>query len=101
MSTPIRRTRSPCCARAARGHATAAPPSRVMNARRFIFAVTRSPRGAQQERLGDRQSKHLGGGKIDDKIEFGRLLDWDFAGLRATQNLVDILGSTAKLIIPV
>ena len=30
MSTPIRRTRSVCCARAVSGHA-AAPPSRVMN----------------------------------------------------------------------
>ena len=26
-STPMRRTRSPCCARAASGHAAAAPPS--------------------------------------------------------------------------
>jgi len=26
---------SPCCARAASGHAAAAPPSRVMNSRRF------------------------------------------------------------------
>jgi hypothetical protein len=32
--TPIRRTRSPCCARATSGHA-AAPPSSVMNERRF------------------------------------------------------------------
>ena len=30
MSTPMRRTRSPCCARAASGHA-AAPPRSVMN----------------------------------------------------------------------
>jgi hypothetical protein len=29
------RTRSPCCARAASGHATTAPPSSVMNSRRF------------------------------------------------------------------
>jgi hypothetical protein len=29
-----------CCAHAITGHA-AAPPSRVMNARRFIFAVIR------------------------------------------------------------
>src|SRR5215831_6797915 len=36
MSTPMRRTRSPCCARAASGHA-AALPSSVMNARRFII----------------------------------------------------------------
>src|SRR5262249_28792840 len=30
-----------CCARAASGHAATAPPSRVMNSRRFIFAVIR------------------------------------------------------------
>ena len=35
MSTPMRRTCSTCCARAAIGHATAAPPSSVMNSRRF------------------------------------------------------------------
>ena len=35
ISTPIRRTRSPCCARAATGHA-AAPPSSDMNSRRLI-----------------------------------------------------------------
>ena len=34
MSTPMRRMRSPCCARAASGHAAAAPPSSVMNSRR-------------------------------------------------------------------
>jgi hypothetical protein len=28
----------------AQGHATAAPPSSVMNSRRFIFALIRSPR---------------------------------------------------------
>ena len=44
MSTPMRRIRSPCCARAASGHAAAAPPSSVMNSRRFILALIRSPR---------------------------------------------------------
>jgi hypothetical protein len=38
--TPIRGTLWDCCARAASGHAAAAPPSSVMNSRRF----TRSPR---------------------------------------------------------
>jgi hypothetical protein len=33
-----------CCARTASGHAAAAPPSSVMNARRFIAAIIRSPR---------------------------------------------------------
>ena len=40
MSTPMRRIRSLCCARAASGHA-AAPPTSVMNSRRLIVA----PRG--------------------------------------------------------
>src|SRR5262249_53671904 len=34
----MRRTRSPCCARAASGHA-AAPPRRVMNSRRLISSI--------------------------------------------------------------
>ena len=41
ISTPMRRTRSLCCALAAGGHDTAAPPSNVMNWRRPII---RSPR---------------------------------------------------------
>src|SRR5262249_16558756 len=32
------------CARAASGHAAVAPPSSVMNVRRFMFALTRLPR---------------------------------------------------------
>src|SRR6516225_1668543 len=40
ISTPMRRMRSPCCARAASGQAAAARPTSVMNSRRF----TRSPR---------------------------------------------------------
>src|SRR6516162_4527978 len=40
ISTPMRRTRSPCCARAARGHAVT-PPSSVMKSRRFIRSLRR------------------------------------------------------------
>src|SRR5215471_21614956 len=36
MSRPTRRTRSPCCARAASDHDAAAPPSSVTNSRRFM-----------------------------------------------------------------
>jgi len=36
IKTPIRRIRSGCCARAASGHAAAAPPSSVMNERRLM-----------------------------------------------------------------
>ena len=38
MSTPMRRIRSACCARAASGHVAAAPPIRLMNSRRLIAA---------------------------------------------------------------
>src|SRR6266849_1709646 len=44
MSTPMRRTRSPCCARTASGHAIAAPPSSVMKSRRFTAASRASDR---------------------------------------------------------
>ena len=36
MSTPMRRTRSACCARAASGQAAAVPPRNVMNSRRLM-----------------------------------------------------------------
>jgi hypothetical protein len=36
VSTPIRRIRSPCCARAARGHVAVTPHRSVMNSRRLI-----------------------------------------------------------------
>jgi hypothetical protein len=36
MSAPMRGIRLPCCARAASGHAAAAPLSSVMNSRRFM-----------------------------------------------------------------
>jgi hypothetical protein len=35
---------------------------------------------AQMERLRDRQTKRLGGGQIDDEIEFARLLDGNSPG---------------------
>jgi hypothetical protein len=36
ISTPMRRIRPACCARAASGHVAAAPPSNVMNSRRLM-----------------------------------------------------------------
>ena len=43
ISTPIRRTRSACCARAASGHAAAVPPSSVMNSRRLTSSIGLPP----------------------------------------------------------
>ena len=48
MSTPIRRIRSPCCARAATGHAAAAPPMSLMNSRRRIAIVLEEGRQSSQ-----------------------------------------------------
>src|SRR5947207_4736013 len=50
--------------------------------------------GTQKKQFGDRQPERLRGLEIDDEIEFSRLLDWDFAGLRSPQNLVDIISGT-------
>src|SRR5439155_13769313 len=44
------------------------------------------------------EAEHLGGRKIDDKLESGRLLDRNIAGLRTAQNLVDQLGGAPELI---
>src|SRR5262245_35015661 len=38
MSTPMRRIRSGCCARAEKGHAIAPPPITLMKSRRLIAA---------------------------------------------------------------
>jgi acetate kinase len=38
VSTPMRRIRSPCCARTAIGQAAAAPPSSVMKSRRLLIS---------------------------------------------------------------
>src|SRR5215467_9585760 len=56
-STPTRRMRSPCCARAASGHVAAALPRSVMNSRRFtaqVPPVLRTERIAHLSTAGDR-----------------------------------------------
>ena len=52
--------------------------------------------GAQQERFGDSQAERLGGGEVDDEIEFSRLLDREVARLRPAQDLVDHVGGAPK-----
>src|SRR5215471_5188352 len=44
INTPTRRTRSPCCARAASGHAATPPPSATSNSRRPMVTVIRPSR---------------------------------------------------------
>src|SRR5262252_647077 len=47
--------------------------------------------GAQKERFGNRQAERLRRREIDDKLEFGRLLDWYVARLYSMQNLVHVI----------
>ena len=68
-----RRIRSGCCARAASGHAAAAPPSSVMNSRRFITRLTR--RRARGASGGTVRPSALSGLEIDDQFVLGRLHD--------------------------
>src|SRR5262245_53636742 len=52
----------------------------------------------QQECFCNLQSEHLGGGRIDDKVELGWLLDRQVCRLRTSQYFVDILGRAPKQI---
>ena len=65
ISTPIRRVRSGCCARAPNGHVTA-PPINVMNSRRLIA----SPKSQEAHRSGS----ELGGESPTD-VRFGSKAD--------------------------
>src|SRR5262249_19643368 len=70
-SLPIRQILPARCARPATGHATAAPPSSVMNWR----LLTRSPRRRHLQRERHLQAERLSGLEIDDQLEFGWLQD--------------------------
>src|SRR4051812_8433297 len=63
-----------------------------MNSRRSFDHLV----GAQEERLRDRQSECLGGSKIEDELELGRLLDREVGRLCPAQNLVDKVGSAPE-----
>jgi len=44
------------------------------------------------------EPKHLGGGQVDDKIELGRLLDRDVAGLCPAQNFVEEIAGASVIV---
>ena len=45
--------------------------------------------GAQQEGFGDRQPKRFGRSQVDNKLEFGGLLDRHVGRFRPAQNTID------------
>src|SRR6266478_2659044 len=51
-----------------------------------------------QERRRDRQAEGLGGLRVDDQLELGRLLYGQVAGLGALENLVHVDGGAPKQI---
>ena len=83
----MRRIRSPCCARAASGHAAAAPPSSVMNSRRS-HSITSSARASSVG--GTVEAERLGGLEVDHELELGRLIDRQVGGLFALENPSDV-----------
>src|SRR5262249_3816062 len=52
--------------------------------------------GAQQNRLGYRKAKRLGGLEVHDHLKFGRKLHREIARFRTAQNAIDISGGTTK-----
>src|SRR5262249_10536400 len=57
--------------------------------------------GAGEQRRRHLDAERLRGREIDDKIELGRLLDWQVRRLSPTQNLVGKIGSAPKLAWPI
>ena len=89
-----RRIRSDCCARAASGHAAAAPPSSVMNSRRLI----RSPRRRGRAAWRHVEAERLGGLEIDHQFVLGRRLHRQVGGLLALEDAIDVAGRAAVLV---
>src|SRR5262249_60670035 len=75
IRTPTGHIRSGCCARAATGPASAAPPTSVMNSRRF----TRSPLGVIYRQKHERDLKQFLQQLLKSRPEFARLREpWNF-----------------------
>ena len=84
-----------CCARAASGHAVAAPPSSVMNARRS-HSITSSARSEQFVRHG--KTEHPGGREVDDQLEVSRLHDRQIGRPVALEDAAGIAADLAACI---
>ena len=84
-----------CCARAASGHAAAAPPSSVMNSRRFI----RSPRRRGRAAIGGTsRPSALAVLRLIDQLVLGRRLHRQVGRLLALEDAVDVAGRAPVLV---
>src|SRR5262249_49199287 len=94
ISTLTRRIRSPCCARAASGHA-AAPPSSVMNesASSLDHLV-----GAGKHGCRNVETQRLRGLEIDRQLELGRCLYGKVSRLLAFEDAIDVAGRASILV---
>src|SRR5262245_35245246 len=80
---PMRRIRSPCCARAASGH-VAAPPSSVV--------------GAGEQRVRHVEAERPSGLEIDDQVILGGRLYRQVTRLLALEDAIDVGSGAAELI---
>src|SRR5260370_7953170 len=109
----MRRTRSPCCARAAGGQrsegATAAPPSSVITSRRFMPLIPGLPErdvslnhlvGGYEQLIGHAEAEHPGGPGVDDQLELVRLHDRQVRRLCTLEDAAGIDAHLAPRLLP-
>ena len=94
MSTPMRRIALALLRARRERPRAAAPPSSVMNSRRFI----RSPRRRAASTSRHVEAERLGGLEIDHQLVLGRRLHRQVGRLLALEDAVDIAGRAAVLV---
>src|SRR5437016_1465492 len=84
-----------CCALAARGHAAAAPPRRVMNSRllsRMASLLLNHFVGKNLDLLRDCEPERVRDLEVENELKSCRCLDRQLAGLGPLQDTVNIFG---------